>query len=210
MSLVAHDITFAYPQASPLLRGFSLEVEPGERVALVALSGAGKTTLCRILAGVLMPQAGSVTVDGKGFRAYAGCALSVQLIAQHPELAFDPRMRMGRSLAEGAVGRSVEEALAQAESEGLISAFGIRREWYARLPHELSGGELMRFCIARALLAHPRYLICDEMTAMLDALTQAEVWHAVLEIARERDMGLVVVSHTPALIDCIATRRVEL
>ena len=75
--------------------------------------------------------------------------------------------------------------------------------------HELSGGELMRFCIARALLAHPRYLICDEMSAMLDAVTQAEVWRALLALAEERGMGIVMVSHAPALLDRIATRRVS-
>lgn len=89
---------------------------------------------------------------------------------------------------------------------GLLERFGIREAWLERFPHELSGGELMRFCIVRALLAEPRYLVCDEMTAMLDAVTQAEIWHEVLSIAGERDMGLVLVSHSPALVERLATR----
>lgn len=215
MALEARDITFGYPGAAPLYRGLSLAVEVGERVALRAPSGAGKTTLCRLLAGYLAPQEGSVSVDGapmtgRGRRAGAGAARAVQLIWQHPEQAFDPRMRMERSLAEGAADLPRAAALERARGEGLIEAFGIRDEWLSRLPHELSGGELMRFCIVRALLAHPAYLICDEMSAMLDALTQAQVWRAMLEIAGERGMGLVVVSHDPALVAQVATREVVL
>lgn len=205
MSLAAVDLTFSYPGAAPLYRDLSLAIEPGERVALCAPSGAGKTTLCRLLSGYLRPQAGELLVDGAPLlRAGRACGpLPVQLVWQHPEQAFDPRMRMGRSLAEaedadGALGRR------------LRGIFGIRDAWLQRLPHELSGGELMRFCLARALLARPRYLICDESTAMLDAVTQAELWGVLLDVLERERMGLVLVSHSPALVGRIATRRVDL
>lgn len=213
MSLIARDIAFAYPGRELLYDGFSLEVGAGERVALVAPSGRGKTTLCRILAGQLEPQRGEVLVDGEPLserKRSVRRAMPVQLVSQHPELAFDPRMRMGASLAEGAAELSVVDALARVEETGLRELLGIREEWLSRFPHELSGGELMRFCIARALLAEPRYLLCDEMTAMLDAVTQAEIWHRMLAIARERSLGLVVVSHSPALLAKIATRQCPL
>lgn len=210
MSLEAQGISFGYEAGAPLFHGLSLSVAPGERVALSAPSGTGKTTLCRILAGYLRPWEGEVRVDGRPLEGPARGPRPVQLIWQHPEQAFDPRMRMARSLAEGAADRTRERALAAARDEGLVDALGIRGEWLSRLPHELSGGELMRFCIARALLARPRYLICDEMSAMLDAVTQAEVWGALLRIADERAMGLVVVSHSPALVERIATRVVSL
>lgn len=207
MSLQATGITFGYPGAATLYEGFSLTVEAGERVALCGPSGVGKTTLCRLLAGYLRPQAGEIRVDGAPLAARGPRA--VQLIWQHPEQAFDPRMRLGRSLAEGACGLQYDRAIHRAQTSGLLDTFGIRDEWLARFPHELSGGELMRFCIARALLVEPAYLICDEMTAMLDAVTQAEVWRAMLTIARERSMGLVIVSHSPALLDRIGARRVD-
>lgn len=148
----------------------------------------------------------------------------VQLIWQHPEQAFDPLLRLGRSLAEGVppqasaragassgagslgAARSAAARLDAVCETGLLERFGIREAWLDRFPHELSGGELMRFCIVRALIAEPRYLVCDEMTAMLDAVTQAEIWHEVLSIAGERDMGLVLVSHSPALVERLATR----
>lgn len=273
MSLEARDISFSYVPGRPILHDVNLVVDPGERVALTAPSGRGKTTLCRVLSGYLRPDAGTVLVDGvelsraraarsgvpvvrtrsaratrdgvPAARAQGACdgvpAASVsrgsrlrgprpvQLIWQHPEQAFDPLLRLGRSLAEGVppqaaaragassgtgslgAARSAAAHSAAARLEavcetGLLERFGIREAWLDRFPHELSGGELMRFCIVRALIAEPCYLVCDEMTAMLDAVTQAELWREVVAIASERSMGIVLVSHSPALVDRVATR----
>ena len=211
MSLVAQDIHFAYPGGCELYGGFSLHVEPGERVALTAPSGAGKTTLCRILAGYLMPQRGSVIVDGmelvsaaRGLRPQHG-PRPMQLIWQHPEQAFDPYMRLGASLTEALP--SADRMIAAGSTRGdLFDRFDVSEGWLTRFPHELSGGELMRLAIVRALLAGPRYLICDEMTAMLDAVTQASVWHELVAYADERGMGIALVSHSPALVARVATR----
>lgn len=224
MGLVADSVSFSYPGGRAVLDGLSLTVEPGERVALAAPSGTGKTTLCRLLAGYLRPQAGTVTVDGASLLARGGLfrhppvsPRPVQLIWQHPEQAFDPLARLGVSVSEGlphttgngspALRRSEPERI---RATGLLERFGAREAWLDRFPHELSGGELMRLCVVRALLARPRYLICDEMTAMLDAVTQASLWHEVLALADERTMGLVIVSHSPALVRRIATRTVRL
>lgn len=220
MSLRACDLAFSYPGAGKLFEGLDFEAGTGERVAIVAPSGAGKTTLCRLLAGYLAPQAGEVLVDGT---TLAECPKHkprpVQLIWQHPEQAFDPLACIGKSLAEGmaATGGSAKGSLSAAGRgapnpgpEQLLERFGIRRAWLDRFPHELSGGELMRFCIVRALLARPRYLICDEMTAMLDTVTQAELWREVLHMANEHDIGIVFVSHSPSLVRRLATREVRI
>lgn len=240
MSLEARDISFSYVPGRPILHDVNLVVDPGERVALTAPSGRGKTTLCRVLSGYLRPDAGAVLVDGielsraraarSGVPAAPGSRGSrlrgprpVQLIWQHPEQAFDPLLRLGRSLAEGVPprvaarasgssgagslgARSAAARLEAVRDTGLLERFGIREAWLDRFPHELSGGELMRFCIVRAFIAEPRYLVCDEMTAMLDAVTQAELWREVVAIASERSMGIVLVSHSPALVDRVATR----
>lgn len=199
--LEARGITFGYPGAKrPLYQGFDLQVAPGERVALQAPSGFGKTTLCRILAGYERPQAGEVLVDGEPLPApRAGNPCPVQMIGQHPELAVDPRMRMRATLAEG--GSATPE---------LLDALGIRQDWLERYPHELSGGELQRFCIARAVLARPRYLVADEVSTMLDAVTQAQIWHCLLDYAARNELGMLLVSHSPALTERLATRVVEL
>ena len=92
----------------------------------------------------------------------------------------------------------------------IVQGLGIREAWMSRHPHELSGGELQRFCIARALAANPRYLICDETTAMFDAVAQDEIWRFLVEFTQRHEMGLVLVSHSPSLVDRVATRVVKL
>lgn len=193
-------ITFGYEKGAPLYTGFSLSVAPGERVALQAPSGFGKSTLCRIAAGYEQPWSGEVLVDGVPLPRRGTCP--VQLVMQHPELAVDPRLRLRDTLAEAA---AAPEELAR-----LRKGLGIRDEWLARYPHELSGGELQRFCVARALAAHPRYLIADEVSTMLDAITQAQIWQFLLAEASQRNLGMLLVTHSPALTDRLATRVVRL
>ncbi|MGN1360691.1 MAG: ABC transporter ATP-binding protein [Eggerthellaceae bacterium] len=195
--LIVQEVSFSYPAGPKVLHQVSLEVAPGERVALRAPSGFGKTTLCQIMAGYVKPSQGQVLVDGERLPRRGVCP--VQMIWQHPERVLDPRMRMGRALAQ-----------AGPVDERVMDELGIRREWMDRFPHELSGGELQRFCIARALGANPRYLIADEISTMLDALTQAQLWRFLRDEAERRGLGMVVVSHSPALLEQVATRVVDL
>ena len=151
----------------------------------------------RLLAGYEVPQKGSVLVDGSPLARAGACP--VQLIGQQPDAVVDPLLRMERTLAE-----------AGPVDERLCEALGIKHDWMRRYPHELSGGELQRFCIARALMARPRYLVADEISTMLDAVTQAQLWEFLLDEVERRELGLVFVSHAPALTERIATRVVEL
>ncbi|WP_124060339.1 ABC transporter ATP-binding protein [Gordonibacter sp. Marseille-P4307] len=198
MALEAENVTFGYQGGGTVLyRGFSLSVEPSERVALAASSGFGKTTLCRLLAGFETPLSGSITVDGAPLPKRGVCP--VQLIGQHPEHALDPRMRMEQSLRE-----------AGDVAPDVLDALGIKGEWLRRFPHELSGGELQRFCIARAVAVGPRYLIADEISTMLDAVTQAQIWRFLLEFVCREGVGMVLVSHSSDLTARLATRVVDL
>lgn len=196
--LEGRDLGFRHAGARrPLFEGLSVSVSPGERLALNAPSGFGKTTLCRLLAGYERPQAGQVLIDGVPLPQRDVCP--VQLINQHPERVLDPRLRMASSLAEAG------------EPEGrVLDALGIQERWLTRHPHELSGGEMQRFSIARALTANPAYLIADEITTMLDAVTQARIWGFLLAEAERRGLGLVFVSHSPALTRRLATRSLDL
>ena len=202
MSLQACGLGFAYPCGRELFSGLDFDLDSSERVAILGPSGTGKTTLCQLLSGFLLPAAGEVLVDGDPLVPVGrlrGCASPVQLLWQHPEQAFDPRMRLGRSLSEvpGADGELLDE---------LLSAFDAREEWLARRPSELSGGELMRLAMVRALACRPCYLIADESTAMLDAVTQAELWHVLMDLQERDGWGLALVSHSPALVSRVATR----
>ena len=213
----ARSLSFAYGASPAVIVDFDLSVRAGERIALAGPSGAGKTTLCKLLAGYLQPSSGTVRVadcdrlgaraakDRLGARAVrdARVARPVQLISQHPEGAFDPRMRMRDSLAEAG---KVDGAVAR----DLMVRFGVQEGWLDRLPHELSGGELMRCCLVRALMTRPSILICDESTAMLDLVTQAELWRVILDLQERDAFGLIFVSHNPALVNRLATRTVPI
>lgn len=198
MQLRAENISFRYNNKSPwILKNVDLTLDAGERVALTGPSGYGKSTLSKILAGYLEPTEGQVLLDGKPLptRGYS----PVQLIYQHPEQAVNPRWKMERTLKE-----------CWEPDEQLLRAMGIESEWLKRWSSELSGGELQRFCIARVLGPQTRFLVCDEITTMLDVITQAQIWELLLERASERDLGMAVVTHNMALAEKVCSRIVSL
>ena len=199
MSLEAKGLTFGYRRkGEAVLTQVDLELRPRERLGLTAPSGRGKTTLCKLLSGYERPDAGEVRVDGRPLSAYRG-ACPVQMIWQHPELVVDPLRTLGATLAEG-----------WAVEDRVLEGLHIESGWVRRYPSELSGGELQRFCVARALGPETRYLLCDELSAMLDLITQAQLWQFLLHEAERRDLGLLIVSHSPPLLEQLCTRVVHL
>ena len=195
MSLEAKNLSFRYRRGQPpVLQAVNLTVHPGERVGLRGPSGRGKTTLCKLLAGYERPGSGQVLLDGRPLAGFRGCC-PVQLIGQHPETAVDPLLRLGDTLYEAG---PVEEAV--------LEALHIAPAWLDRYPTELSGGEIQRFCIARALRPETRFLLCDEITAMLDLVTQAQIWEFLLDVASRRNLGLLIVSHQSLLLEKLCTR----
>ena len=199
MKLEAKEVAFRYRREGAfVLQHLNLTVEQGERVGLWAPSGYGKTTLCKLLSGYEKPESGQVLLDGQPVHSWKGYC-PVQMIWQHPEYAVDPRWKMKQIVEEAG---PVEERILQ--------GLGIEQAWMERYPMELSGGELQRFCIARALDARTQFLLCDEISAMLDLITQSQLWGFLLEEAERRGLGMVVVSHSPELMERVCTRIVEL
>ena len=198
MRLEAKNVSFRYDRKQPwVLENCSLGIDRGERLALFSPSGYGKTTLALLLAGYLEPGKGEILLDGKPLPKRGICP--VQLIFQHPEKAINPRWRLKRVLEESGEMR-----------EDVLDAFGIERAWLDRFPRELSGGELQRFCVARALVSGADFLICDEISTMLDVITQAQIWNVVLEEAEKRNMGILAVTHNRHLANRIADRIYDL
>ena len=194
--LEAKNIHFAYNGAQKVLDSISMTFQKNEIVGLIGPSGCGKSTFSKILAGYLNPQKGTVLFDGAPLPHKGYCP--VQLIYQHPEKAVNPKWKMHQVLAEG---WDIDDKT--------LDSLGIRKEWLTRWPNELSGGELQRFCIARALGPQTQYIIADEMTTMLDAITQASIWQVVVQQCKERGIGLLVVTHNHALAQRICHRIID-
>jgi peptide/nickel transport system ATP-binding protein len=189
--LTARGIALRYSRTAPwVLDDVHIEVAPGRVVGLWGPSGCGKTTLGAVLAGIRTPQRGTVEVDGAPLSAAAG-PRPVQLVAQHAAAAMNPRWKVDDLLAEAGEEPAVDE-------DRLVDA-----RWLDRFPHEISGGELQRVNLARALRARPRYLVADEISASLDAITQAILWRHLREQVA-LGLGVLAVSHDRALLDAVA------
>ena len=192
--LEARGISFHYGPRDPLVvRDLDLAIDPGEVVGLSGPSGRGKSTIGRLLARHLRPTAGAVTVNGapppeRGFNP-------VQLLSQSPVFAANPRWTVRRIVGE-----------AWTPDAGTAQALGVRPAWFSRYPHELSGGEMQRITILRALAPDTRYLVADEITSMLDPLAQAEIWTALLKVANQRAIGILAISHDAHLLGRVADR----
>ena len=198
MQLEVQNVSFRYQRKERwILKNVSFSIQEGERVGLVGPSGYGKSTLAKILSGYEMPAEGKVLLDGKPLPKKGICP--VQLIYQHPEKAINPRWKMKKVLEESG----------QCSSQ-IMQALGIEQDWLGRYPRELSGGELQRFCVARSLFEGTRFLIADEMSTMLDVITQAQIWNLMLEEVERRQLGLIVVTHNQHLAQRVCTRMVDL
>lgn len=199
MRLEAKDISFRYDNGNrQILNNLTMYMDSGERVGLIAPSGFGKTTCCKILAGYEKPDHGEVLLDGKPLSSCKGYC-PVQMIWQHPENSVNPRLKLKEVLKEG---DGVEDRV--------IEGLGIEPEWLNRYPAEVSGGELQRFCIARALGGGTRFLLADEISTMLDLITQSQIWNFLISEVERRNIGLLVVSHSQGLLERVCTRRLDL
>ncbi|WP_030666813.1 ABC transporter ATP-binding protein [Streptomyces rimosus] len=203
--LELRSITAGYDRDHPVVRDVSLRIAPGEAVGLLGPSGCGKSTLARVAALLHRPDAGTVILDGEPATGYRHRASRAQrtaygVVFQQPRLSADPRLRLADLITEPlrATGRRAEAPARLAE---LAPTVGLSADLLTRRPHEVSDGQLQRACLARALILRPRWLICDEMTAMLDASTTAALVTAVEDYRRESGAGLLAVGHDRVLLE---------
>ena len=198
MILQAKNISFRYKNSSrQILEKLTLSVDSSERLGLTAPSGFGKTTLCKIIAGYEKSDEGVILLDEKPLSSYKKYC-PVQMIWQNPEHSVNPRLKMKHILAEG---NNIEPRI--------IEGLGIEKDWLNRYPTEISGGELQRFCIARVLGEGTKFILADEISTMLDLITQSQLWNFLIEETERRNIGLFIVSHSPTLLEKICTRQIE-
>lgn len=191
MELKGNNISFKYPFTNKyILKDVDICIDNTKITALVGDSGSGKSTLCKILSGYENNFEGTVTLDSKELPKKEFCP--VQLIFQHPEKVMNPKWKMNNILEESWM-----------PDDELLKEFGIQKSWFNRFPQELSGGEHQRFSVLRALNPKTQFLIADEMTTMLDAITQVQILTSVIDIVKKRKMGMLIVSHDKPLVETI-------
>ncbi len=191
MYLNANNISFGYKKNKPILQNISISVPDNKVIGLMGDSGSGKSTLCKVMSGYIQNYSGTVTMDrqvieNKGFHP-------AQLIFQHPEKTMNPKWKMHKVLEES-----------WNPPQDLMDTFGLKENWLNRWPNELSGGELQRFSILRALNPNTKFIIADEISTMLDAVTQVQIWEALLDYCKKNQIGILAVSHDKDLLDVIA------
>lgn len=196
-----------------VLDNFNLELTRGESLALKGPSGCGKSTVARILLQLIPADSGQVifegnSVDVKDKKMMAVFRRKVQLIGQNPENFFDPIVKLGKSFIEPLkiFGLPVDnEAI-----KDILNLVKLNEGVFDRYPHQVSGGEIQRLCLARALLLNPEVLILDEATSMLDISVQAQILQLLRKIQQEKNISYLVITHSKEVADFLCQRLIDM
>src|SRR6266481_5064219 len=193
--------------------GVSLQVARGETLGLVGESGCGKSTLGRAVLQLRQAVSGKVLFDGQDLTAMQGDTLRkmrqrVQLIFQDPIASLNPRRRIGDIIAEPLVIAGVKDpAQRQQLVSEVLTAVGLDPGLVTgRLPHEFSGGQCQRICIARALVLNPEFIICDEPVSALDVSIRAQILNLLEEMKARYGLTLLFIAHDLAVVKAVSDR----
>jgi peptide/nickel transport system ATP-binding protein len=214
--LKVDDLVVEYPVGNRIVHavsGVSLEIARGETLGLVGESGCGKSTLGRAVLQLRKPVSGKVLFDGHDLTAMQGDTLRkmrqrVQLIFQDPIASLNPRRRIGDIIAEPLVIAGVKdpEKRKRLVCEAL-TAVGLDPELViGRLPHEFSGGQCQRICIARALVLNPEFIVCDEPVSALDVSIRAQILNLLEEMKARYGLTLLFIAHDLAVVKAVSDR----
>lgn len=210
-------LTVVYRRPHKALRDVSLEVAAGSAFGVCGESGSGKSTLVRALLGLVPFSQGEIAWRGRSMACFGApewrqLRRIVQPVFQDPRASLDPRMRVRAILDEPlrVHRRDVDRAARDLRIATMMAQVGLAPALLSRYPHELSGGQCQRVCIARAMILEPEVLVCDEPVSSLDVSIQAQIVALLQHMHRETGTGLVFVSHNLALIRRLCTHMVVL
>lgn len=171
-----------------VLDDVSITIRHGETLALVGESGSGKSTLGRILVGLERADKGEIRVDGR--RVKAGARAGVSMIFQDPYDSIDPRFTIEQIVGEPLGRRAPRDRVRE-----MLAEVGLEELDLSSRPGILSGGQRQRLCIARAIIAEPDTLICDEATAALDAVAKNQILDLLLHLQEDLGLGMLFITH---------------
>lgn len=219
---VNHALEAVWPwQQAPLLRAVqevNFNLHAGETLGIVGESGCGKSTLARALIGLKAASAGAmiyrppgqlaVDLTGLDENGWRGLRREIQMVFQDPLASLDPRMSVGRIVAEPleALCPELDPAAREARVIETLEQVGLSRAHRNRYPHEFSGGQCQRVGIARALVVRPRVLICDEPVSALDVSIQAQIINLLRDIQQQQGLALLFIAHDLAVVRHISHR----
>ena len=191
----------------------SLNLSRGETLAIVGESGSGKTTLIRSILQLVTAQSGTIEFAGKSTlttdrKILNSIRRDIALIFQDPIGSLSPRLTVGGSVREALRHGAAQPESERHEIERLLSLVGLQGEFAQRYPHELSGGEARRVCVARALAQEPRMIIADEPTAGLDVSIQGEILNLLAELQDKLQLPILIVTHNLNVVRHISDRMV--
>lgn len=214
MSLLdVRSLSKSFPHGStlrPAVDDVSFTLREGETLALVGESGAGKSTTGRLVLRLIDADSGEISIRGRDVRGLRGADLrnfrrDAQMIFQDPFSSLNPRMRIWKAVAEPLlVHRVCPRGELKDRAAALLDSVGLGTHLLDRYPTGLSGGQLQRAAIARALSTDPSLIVCDEPVAALDVAVQAQVINLLLDIQEQRGVAYLFVTHDLALVEKVA------
>jgi len=205
--LEASDLTKTYRNGHRAVSEVSFRVERGRTLGIVGESGCGKSTTAKIVLGLLPADSGTVTVAGRVVRTRADLRAArrlMQLVPQNPRTSFNPRLTIGASMAFNLASQGWPRDGRRARILAMLDRVSLGARHADAYPHQLSGGQLQRAAIARALVTEPEVVVCDEAVSALDKSVQAQVLNLLADLQRDLGLTYLFISHDLDVVEHIS------
>lgn len=200
------------------VNGIDFDLFPGEVLGIVGESGCGKSTLGRTVIGLTKPTSGTIVYKGRSISSYSSreekrsLRTEMQIVFQDPLGSLNPRKRIAEAIEEGLLYHKKAKNRAEARQLAIesLEAVGLSSNALEKYPHQFSGGQLQRICIARAIALKPKLLVCDEAVSALDVSVQAQILNLLLELKDKLGLSYLFISHDLSVVRYLCTRIIVL